>query len=109
MSGAPGLEENARMITGAHAILFSQDAEADRDFFRDVLKFEHVDAGGGWLIFAPPPDALAAPPGPDARPLYLVCDDIAATTDELRARGVETSAVNDQGCGLLSAISVLPG
>jgi len=108
MSGTPGLEEDARMITGAHAILFSQDAEADRDFFRDVLKFEHVDAGGGWLIFALPPAELAVHPGPDAHQLYLMCDDIAATTDELRARGVETSAVNDQGWGLLSAIR-LPG
>jgi hypothetical protein len=96
------------MITGAHTILFSQDADADRAFFRDVLKFEHVDAGGGWLIFALPPAELAVHPGPDAPQLYLMCDDIAATTQELGARGVETTAVNDQSWGLLSAIK-LPG
>jgi hypothetical protein len=32
-------------------IVFSQDAEADRTFFKDVFGFDSVDAGGGWLIF----------------------------------------------------------
>jgi predicted enzyme related to lactoylglutathione lyase len=96
------------MITGAHTIVFSEDADADRAFFRDVLKFEHVDAGGGWLIFALPPAELAVHPGPAAHQLYLMCDDIAATARELQERGVETSEVSDQGWGLLSAIT-LPG
>jgi hypothetical protein len=96
------------MITGAHAIVFSQDAEADRAFFRDVLQLDHVDAGGGWLIFALPPAELAVHPGEPAHQLYLMCDDIAATTHELRERGVQTSNVSDQGWGLLSAIK-LPG
>jgi hypothetical protein len=39
------------MITGAHVIVYSRDADADRAFFRDVLEYPHVDAGGGWLIF----------------------------------------------------------
>ena len=43
------------MITGAHSIIYSKDAEADRAFFRDVLKLSHVDAGEGWLIFGLPP------------------------------------------------------
>jgi catechol 2,3-dioxygenase-like lactoylglutathione lyase family enzyme len=43
------------MIFGAHVILYSKDAEADRDFLRDVLGFSSVDAGHGWLIFALPP------------------------------------------------------
>jgi catechol 2,3-dioxygenase-like lactoylglutathione lyase family enzyme len=42
------------MISGAHMILYSTDAEADRAFFRDILQFPAVDAGGGWLIFALP-------------------------------------------------------
>ena len=50
------------MITGAHTILYSRDADADRAFFRDVLGFHSVDAGGGWLIFALPPAELAAHP-----------------------------------------------
>jgi len=50
------------VITGAHAIVYSTDAEADRAFFREVLGFRSVDAGDGWLIFALPPAELAAHP-----------------------------------------------
>ena len=39
------------MIFGAHVIVYSKDATADRAFFRDVLGFASVDAGDGWLIF----------------------------------------------------------
>src|SRR5262245_51486933 len=50
------------MITGMHAVVYTRDAEADRAFFRDVLGFSSVDAGGGWLIFAAPPSELACHP-----------------------------------------------
>ncbi len=40
------------MITGAHVVVYSKDAESDRTFFRDILKFPAVDAGQGWLISA---------------------------------------------------------
>jgi Glyoxalase/Bleomycin resistance protein/Dioxygenase superfamily len=97
------------MITGAHAIVFSEDAEADRAFFRDVLKFDNVDAGGGWLIFALPPAELAVHPGQEAQQLYLMCDDIHATVAELRSRDVEViGEVSEQGWGLLTALR-LPG
>ena len=33
------------MISGAHMVIYSADAEADRAFFRDVLGFPLVDAG----------------------------------------------------------------
>jgi hypothetical protein len=92
------------MITGAHAIVYSEDAEADRAFFRDVLKFDHVDAGGGWLIFALPPAELAVHPGAEKHQLYLMCDDIHATAAELDL----TSEITDQGWGLVTAIR-LPG
>ena len=79
------------MITGAHAIVYSRDADADRAFFRDVLGFPSVDAGGGWRIFALPPAELAA------------------TVAELQAKGVEfTAPVSDQGFGLLTSLK-LPG
>ena len=42
------------MINGAHVIIYSTDADADRAFLRDVLKLSHVDVGEGWLIFAAP-------------------------------------------------------
>jgi hypothetical protein len=45
--------------------MYSKDAQALRDFFRDVLEFDSVDAGGGWLIFELPPAELGALPRAD--------------------------------------------
>jgi catechol 2,3-dioxygenase-like lactoylglutathione lyase family enzyme len=99
------------VITGAHAIVYSRDADADRAFFRDVLGFPSVDAGGGWLIFALPPAELAAHPA-DAggrHELYLMCDEIESTVADLQAKGVEFAApVSDEGFGLLTSLK-LPG
>ena len=47
------------MPTGAHVIVYSQDATADREFFKEVLELRHVDAGHGWLIFTLPPAEVA--------------------------------------------------
>jgi catechol 2,3-dioxygenase-like lactoylglutathione lyase family enzyme len=99
------------MITGAHAVLFTTDADADRAFFRDVLEFPSVDAGGGWLIFGLPPAELAAHPAEEngRHELYLMCDDVNATVAELSARGAEIPGpVKDERFGLLTAIR-LPG
>ncbi|HYC79332.1 MAG TPA: extradiol dioxygenase, partial [Planctomycetota bacterium] len=65
------------MINGAHVIVYSKDAEADRGFFRDVLKFPHVDVGDGWLIFALPAGEAAFHPDAEngAHELYLMTDD----------------------------------
>ena len=73
------------MITGAHAIIYSRDAEADRDFIREKLGFDSVDAGGGWLIFALPPAEVAVHPDDagDRHELFLMCDDIEATAAQL--------------------------
>ena len=99
------------MIIGVHAIIFTRDAEADRAFFRDVLDLPSVDAGGGWLIFALPPAELAAHPtdGEVRHELYLMCEDVRATIEELRTKGVEfTKEISDEGFGLMTALS-LPG
>jgi catechol 2,3-dioxygenase-like lactoylglutathione lyase family enzyme len=99
------------VINGAHVIVYSTDAEADRAFFRDVLALQSVDAGDGWLIFALPPAELAAHPADsDGRhELYLMCDDIEATVAELEGKGVEFKGpVSDQGFGLLTTF-ILPG
>ena len=99
------------MITGAHAIVYSRDADADRAFFRDVLGFPSVDAGGGWLIFALPPAELAAHPADASgrHELYLMCDEIESTVADLQAKGVEfTAPVSDQGFGRLTSLK-LPG
>jgi catechol 2,3-dioxygenase-like lactoylglutathione lyase family enzyme len=100
------------MIIGAHTILYSRDAEATRDFFRDVLGYEHVDAGDGWLIFRLPPGELAVHPTEDAghHELYLMCDDLDATIAELTAKGVEISQpISDEGWGLLTGIRLPDG
>ena len=99
------------MITGAHAIIYSHQAEDVRAFLRDILGFDSVDAGEGWLIFALPPTELAVHPtdGPSRHELYLLCDDINATVAALKAKDVEFSQpISDQGWGLLTAVR-LPG
>ncbi len=99
------------MITGVHAIIFTRDAEADRAFLRDVLDLPSVDAGGGWLIFALPPAELAAHPadGDSHHELYLMCDDVRTTVQELRDKGVDfTRDITDEGFGLMTAFR-LPG
>jgi predicted enzyme related to lactoylglutathione lyase len=99
------------MITGAHAVIFTRDAEALRAFFADVLALPSVDAGGGWLIFGLPPAELAAHPADEggAHELYLMCDDIGATVAELEGKGAAfTRPIADEGWGLVTAIE-LPG
>jgi catechol 2,3-dioxygenase-like lactoylglutathione lyase family enzyme len=99
------------VIFGAHVIVYTKDAEADRAFLRDVLGFEGVDAGDGWLIFALPPAEIAVHPSDTGgrHELYLMCDDVDATARELRVKGVDLAReVSNQGWGRLTAIR-LPG
>jgi len=97
------------VITGAHVIVYSRDSDADRAFFRDVLECPHVDAGGGWLIFKLPPGEVAVHPSEGAsHELYLMCDDVNTTVEQLAAKGVSCGPVSDQGWGLLTSIR-LPG
>jgi catechol 2,3-dioxygenase-like lactoylglutathione lyase family enzyme len=99
------------VITGAHMVMFTSDAEELRAFLRDVLGFESIDAGGGWLIFGLPPAELAAHPsdGDPQLELHLMCDDVEATVAELEAKGVEfTRPISDQGWGRTTAMRV-PG
>jgi catechol 2,3-dioxygenase-like lactoylglutathione lyase family enzyme len=99
------------VITGAHAIIFTRNADGVRAFFRDVLGLPSVDAGGGWPIFALPPAELAAHPTDEDEhhELYLMCDDIHATVEELDGKGVEiTRPITDAGWGLMTALAI-PG
>lgn len=101
------------MINAVHALIFSRDAEKTRSFFRDTFQWPSVDAGGGWLIFALPPAELAIHPadaeGQTHHELYLMCDDIDATCEELRRRGVEfTEDVSDERFGRVTRFRV-PG
>jgi len=98
------------MIFGAHVILYSQDAAADRAFFKDVLGYPSVDAGQGWLIFALPPAELAVHPAEAAArdELYLMSDDLAADITALAAKNVRCSEVEEARWGSLTRIQ-LPG
>jgi predicted enzyme related to lactoylglutathione lyase len=98
-------------ITGVHAVLYTREAEADRAWLTDVLGLESVDAGRGWLIFALPPAELATHPasaeGGDVE-LYLMCDDIETTMQELRDKGATfDESVTAQRWGRVTKI-VLP-
>jgi catechol 2,3-dioxygenase-like lactoylglutathione lyase family enzyme len=103
------------VIAGAHTIIFADDAERARAFLRDVLGFEGVDAGDGWLIFALPPGELAVHPGegwdngPGQHALFLMCHDIEGTVAQLEAKGVEfVSPIQDEGWGRIAQF-VIPG
>jgi catechol 2,3-dioxygenase-like lactoylglutathione lyase family enzyme len=110
------------MITGAHILLNSENAEADRAFFRDVLGFQSVDAGHGWLIFAVPPTEAAIHPTENAGShetdagqsllgavVYLMCDDLDAEIKRLSAKKVKCSPVKTERWGITTAIRLPSG
>jgi len=98
------------VIFGAHVIVYSEDAAADRDFFRDVLGFSHVDAGHDWLIFALPPAELAVHPAEEniGHELYFMCDDLNAEIAALGEKDVRCSPVEEARWGSVTRIR-LPG
>jgi catechol 2,3-dioxygenase-like lactoylglutathione lyase family enzyme len=98
------------MINGAHVILYSKDAEADRAFFKNVLKFDFVDAHAGWLIFKMPPAEVAVHPSDesDMHELWLMTDDVELEIRTLRKAEVECEAVTQQRWGLATRLK-LPG
>jgi hypothetical protein len=98
------------MISGAHAIVYSTRAEADRAFLRDVLGLPSVDAGEGWLIFGLPPAEVAIHPAEenDTHELYLMCDDVEAFVAGVKSRGISCGPVLNRGWGLLTQLT-LPG
>jgi len=98
------------LLTGAHAIVYSTNPEADRGFLRDVLALPNVDVGQGWLIFGLPPSEIAVHPSAtnNVHELYFMCDDIEAFVARMKAHVTECDAVTDQGWGLLTHVT-LPG
>jgi predicted enzyme related to lactoylglutathione lyase len=98
------------MISGAHLIIGSEDADADRAFLRHVLGLDSVDAGGGWLIFGLPPAEVAVHPGKAGhQQLFLITDDLDAMLDKLTAAGVSIKEpVSEQSWGTVATF-LLPG
>ena len=103
-------QEGQFMIFGAHMIIYSKDATADRLFFRDILGFPSVDAGQGWLIFALPPAELAVHPAEedDGHEIYVMCDDLKTEISALEAKGIRCSDVQEARWGLITKLR-LPG
>ena len=99
-----------QMIRGAHVVLYSTDADADRAFFRDVLAYPFVDAGHGWLIFALPPTELAIHPAEagGAHELFLLCDDVPAFVAQMAEREIACSEMTRERWGLATSVT-LPG
>ena len=99
------------MLSGAHVILYSSDAEADRAFLRDVLNLPCVDAGHGWLIFALPPSEIAVHPaeGESKHELYLMCDNVQTFVERMRASGIACNPINEQRWGWLTEITLPSG
>jgi hypothetical protein len=90
-------------------VLYSKDAEADRAFFRDVLRFKSVDAGHGWLIFAlPPAEAAFHPSDENAHELYFLCDSLKAEMASLAEKGVACTEVQEARWGSITKMR-LPG
>jgi hypothetical protein len=98
------------MISGAHMIVYSKDAGADRAFFRNVLGLPSIDAGHGWLIFALPPAEAAFHPSATqgAHELYFMCDDLKAELAVLQKKGVHFSEVQEARWGSITKMR-LPG
>jgi len=98
------------MIAGAHSVIYSTDAEADRVFLRDVLKLTNVDVGHGWLIFGLPPAEVAVHPSEknDVHEFYLMCDNVNAFVAELTKHQVACDPVQDPRYGLFTRLT-LPG
>jgi hypothetical protein len=98
------------MIRGAHTVIYTTNAEADRAFLRDVLQLTNVDVGYGCPIFGLPPSEVAVHPSDknDVHEFYLMCDDVETLTAEMKKLGIDCSLVEDQGWGLPTQLT-LPG
>jgi hypothetical protein len=109
------------MIHGAHFLFYSTDADADRAFLSDMLGLRGVDAGQGWMIYKLPPSELAVHPSDDAfvmshagqdllgAVLYLMCDDVKVTVQELEARGAKCAPVAQAPWGQYTTIGLPSG
>jgi catechol 2,3-dioxygenase-like lactoylglutathione lyase family enzyme len=106
-----GISLEGKMISGAHVVIYSKDAEADRAFFRDVLGFKSVDAGHGWLIFGLPPGEAAFHPSDEngLHELYFICDGLKAEIASLAKKGVKCFEVQEARWGSITKMQLPSG
>jgi hypothetical protein len=99
------------VINGAHMIIYSDNVEADRDFFKDVLQLTNVDVGQGWLIFGLPPSEIAVHPAEGnagKHEMYLMTEDVQQFIATMKSHNIICDAPQDQGWGILTQLT-LPG
>ncbi|MFW6079175.1 MAG: VOC family protein [Gemmatimonadota bacterium] len=108
------------MINGAHLLLYSSDPDADQAALERILRSRSVPAEPGRVIFALPPAEIATHPGSGdftqrhaghdllGVVLYLMCDDLASTVEELEESGIDCTETEEAEFGLKTTI-VLPG
>jgi hypothetical protein len=106
----PFIEGTTIMIFGAHVVVYSKDATADRAFLQDTLGLKSIDAGHGWLIFALPPAEAAIHPSEEStrQELYFLCNDLQAEIASLQKKGVHCTEVQEARWGSITKIP-LPG
>ena len=110
------------LVNGVHILIYSPNPDADRAFLRDVLGFKYVDVGHGWLIFGlPPAEAACHPMDTDdgqrehaghrllTSHVYLMCEDVRATIDALKAKGVACTEIEQERWGLRTTIRMPSG
>ena len=109
------------MLIGTHILFYSKKPEADRAFFRNVLRFRSVDAGGGWLIFAMPPAEAAFHPFEGkfqqehsghrmmGAVIYLMCDDLRALIRTLKKKKAKCTKVAKERWGIRTSIRLPSG
>ena len=104
------------MIKGVHTMFYSSDAQGMRKFIKDKLGFKSTDVGKGWLIFEVPEADMGCHPADEdhgapsgTADISFYCDDIHATVNELKAKGVNFQGeVEDHGYGLVTHFE-MPG
>lgn len=104
------------MIKGVHAMFYSSEADALRDFIKNKLQLPYTDVGEGWLIFDLPegdvgchPTEFPGSPPSGTHNVSFYCDDLQKTVAELRGRGVKfDDEISDQGFGFTVNLT-MPG
>ena len=109
------------MMIGAHVLMYTENADADRAFFRDVLGFPSVDAGQGWLIFSISPAEAAFHPiegekrqmhagrGMLGAELYLMCDDLKEFVASLKSKKISCTEIEKERWGIRTTIKLPSG
>jgi hypothetical protein len=98
-------------ILGAHVIVYSKKADADRQFLADLFGTKGADAGGGWMIYALPPAEIAVHPSDEGgvHELYVMVDDVDAFIAAMKEKNVDCDSVGDQRWGRLTSITLPSG